>query len=68
MSRKLKKIVASTLAVAMMAGTASNMPFYQYSAVQAAEAGATGSISKNLVANPGEGVRFSGYVKRHHGG
>ena len=59
MSRKLKKIVASTLAVAMMAGTVGNLPFYQSSVVQAAEAGATVSISKNLVANPGEEFTFT---------
>ena len=46
MSRKFKRTVASTLALAMMAGTVGVMPELQFSSVvQAADAGATVSVN-----------------------
>ena len=46
MSRKFRRTVASTLALAMMAGTVGVMPELQFSSVvQAADAGATVSVN-----------------------
>jgi len=67
-SRKFKKVVASTLAIAMMAGTATYLPADPFSIIQAAEAGATVSISKNLTANPGETFTFTIDVTNNAGG
>ncbi|MBE6853312.1 MAG: hypothetical protein E7505_07520, partial [Ruminococcus sp.] len=54
MSRKFRKAVASTLALAMLAGTASSMPSIQYSIVQAAETGATLTVNAPKTVKPGE--------------
>ena len=59
MSRKFRKVVASTLAIAMMAGTATYLPADPYSIIQAAEAGPTVSISKDLKAKAGEEFTFT---------
>ena len=55
MSRKIRKAVASTLALAMMAGNVSSMPAGQLaSIVQAAEAGATVSVKAPTEVKAGE--------------
>ncbi len=56
MSRKFKRTVASTLALAMMAGTVSAMPELQFSSVvQAADTGATVTVnSEKTTFKPGD--------------
>jgi hypothetical protein len=68
-SRKFRKAVASTLALAMLAGTASSMPSIQYSSiVQAAETGATLTVNAPKTVKPGEEFSVTVDITNNAGG
>ncbi len=73
MSRKIKRTVASTLALAMMAGSVNAMPSVQFSSiVQAADAGATVSVkladASQTTVKPGDTVKVITEVTNNNDG